>query len=125
MHAIARYNVACVLQDNDKNMTDIKTMMAGLSYTECHALKALEKKAHKWAEDACNYPISERTQKRRENIIYRDIARIFGTVPTGFFYNGDPRGYALKIDNEKASVDGIARDWGGYGILAHPGNFTA
>ena len=93
-------------------------ILDGLSYGDMRELRALERKAHKWAEDACNYPISERTQARREKIVERDIARIFGKVPAGFFYNGDPRGYALKIDPEKGSIEGLERDWGGYGILS-------
>lgn len=55
-----------------------------------------------------------------ENQIYR----IFGTVPDGFFVNGDARGSALKIDNEtpegKALIEAckLHTDWGGYGILS-------
>lgn len=41
-----------------------------------------------------------------------------GTIPEGFFWNLDPRGYALKIDPEKGGVVGLMTDWGGYGILA-------
>lgn len=47
------------------------------------------------------------------------VRRILGRLPDGFFVNGDPRGYALKIDNDKSSIpDGMHTDWGGYGILA-------
>jgi len=94
-----------------------------ISWADMLALKVLERKAHKWAEDGCNYEISEKTSTRRYNIIYRDIKRIFGVIPDGFFYNQDPRGYALKIDDEKGDVDGLVRDWGGYGLLAHPESF--
>jgi hypothetical protein len=61
----------------------------------------------------------------------RDVQRItelvreaLGAIPPGFFVNGDPRGYALKIDNEdsagKALIDELRlhTDWGGYGILS-------
>lgn len=42
-----------------------------------------------------------------------------GRIPAGFFVNGDPRGYALKIDPERGTVpDGMHTDWGRYGILA-------
>ena len=36
------------------------------------------------------------------------------------FFNGDPRGYTLKIDDEYVRLNGldIYRDWGGYGILS-------
>jgi hypothetical protein len=42
----------------------------------------------------------------------------------GFFVNGDPRGYALKIDNETPEGKALIQktkmhtDWGGYGILS-------
>lgn len=101
-----------------------KNALSALSWPEVVALKALERKAHKWAEDYCNYPISERTQARRENIVLRDLNRIFsGNIPKGTFYNQDPRGYALKIDPERGDVSGLVTDWGGYGLLAHPDNF--
>ena len=46
------------------------------------------------------------------------VAKIFGgQVPQGFFVNTDPRGYALKID-EGFIPDGMATDWGRFGILA-------
>lgn len=44
--------------------------------------------------------------------------------PPGFFVNGDPRGYALKIDNATLegraliAAVGLHTDWGGYGILS-------
>lgn len=46
------------------------------------------------------------------------------TPPPGFFVNGDPRGHALKIDNNKPEGQalikavGLHTDWGGYGILS-------
>jgi hypothetical protein len=47
------------------------------------------------------------------------IRRILGRLPDGFFVNGDPRGYALKLDNDKATIPaGLHTDWGRYGILA-------
>lgn len=46
------------------------------------------------------------------------VARAFGgRIPEGFFVNGDPRGYALKIRAEHAPA-GMATDWGRNGILA-------
>lgn len=96
-----------------------KKLFADVSYPEFKFLQSIERKAHKWAEDSCNYEISERTEARRNAIIERDIKRVFGGVlPLGFFINGDPRGYALKIDPEKGDVEGLERDWGGYGILS-------
>lgn len=52
--------------------------------------------------------------------VARDCVRnVFGTVPAGFFVNGDARGYALKLDPEKCTVPaGMETDWGRNGILA-------
>lgn len=91
-----------------------------LTKTQKRALKALERKAHKWAEQSCNGGVSERTETRRNNIVQKEIVDILGERPAGFFYNGDPRGYALKIDPEHGSTDGFVTDWGGYGILSRP-----
>ena len=45
------------------------------------------------------------------------VIRLFGCLPDGFFVNGDPRGYTLKIKPEFAP-EGMSKDWGGYGCLA-------
>jgi hypothetical protein len=51
-------------------------------------------------------------------IEYR-MGHIFGKIPDGFFFNKDPRGYALKIAPEVAkTMGGLHKDWGGNGILA-------
>lgn len=52
------------------------------------------------------------------------VESILGTRPPGFFVNGDPRGYALKIDNETPegqlliATVGLQRDLGGFGLLS-------
>ena len=48
------------------------------------------------------------------------VAKAFGgTLPQGFRFNQDPRGYSLKLDPQRAPLPaGIVTDWGGYGILA-------
>lgn len=97
-----------------------QNILSSLSYSDCLALIALEKKAHKWAEDSCNFDMPEATETRRHNIIMRDIKRIFGEVPKGFYLNGDPRGAILKIDPEKGGdTEGLQTDWGSYGMLAY------
>lgn len=93
-----------------------------LSTVQKRNLKFLEEKAHQWAEDECNLPLSEEIIDARNQIVYDEVCDIFGgRLPNGFFYNTDPRGYALKINNEKAKIpNGLRTDWGGYGLLAHP-----
>jgi hypothetical protein len=100
---------------NDKKANE--ALFGNLSKMQIKALRNLENKAHKWAEDACNYDIQEKTQTRRRNIVFRDIADILGRVPAGFVYNTDPRGHALKIESE-AVPQGMITDWGGYGIIS-------
>jgi len=44
-----------------------------------------------------------------------------GSLPTGLYINGDPRGHKLKLGAGLPGVhipDGMERDWGGNGILA-------
>lgn len=89
-------------------------------------LLSVEREAHKAAEDYCNLPNfdwEKATDKARGK-----VERIFnGKLPAGFFVNGDPRGYALKINaGNEAGMEyhpeyipaGLHKDWGGYGILA-------
>ena len=83
-------------------------------------LRRIEKRAHRWAEDSCNYDIGEAEKARRDEEIHTRVANQFGgQTPAGFQLNGDPRGYALKIDPAKAKIPtGMQTDWGGYGLLA-------
>lgn len=95
-------------------------------------LRTLENRAHRNAEQYCNGPEyhgidQDEYFKRRERIEEQVKALFGGTLPRGFFINGDPRGYALKINagNEAGQEhhpeyipQGLHKDWGGYGILA-------
>lgn len=79
-------------------------------------LKAIESTASRYATAECN---GENTPEGWEEKLTERVKKVFGRVPTGFFINGDPRGYALKIDNEKGIIpEGMQKDWGGYGLLA-------
>lgn len=91
-------------------------------------LRRVEAFAHRKAEDYCNRVIdSDGWDKAHEDIEWR-VKRIFyGVLPPGFRINGDPRGYALKIDagtdagsepHPEYIPEGMHTDWGGYGILA-------
>lgn len=89
-------------------------------------LLALERKAHKGAENYCNGVGGMQEEKSWERFtahIRLDVERLFGGPVPGFFVNGDARGYALKIDDEMVrkhypSDIGFCRDMGGYGILS-------
>lgn len=97
-----------------------------------NTLCRIERRAHKLAEDACNYGMEDSIIEKRKEAIKSQVKKVFGgKLPNGFFLNGDPRGYSLKISVEgnrifANSEDGINRDGraisytnlGGYGILA-------
>ena len=87
--------------------------------TVYNALRRLEKRAERANLAACNTPEGAEAQGGEHEAVAAGVRRVLGYLPRGFFVNGDPRGYALKIDNEKATVpSGIQKDWGGYGCLA-------
>ena len=83
----------------------------------------LEVKAHRLAEDYCNGLIeSDDWLDIKEKKVLKALDRLLNFSSQGIpvFVNGDPRGYALKIDDtyvREHNLD-IHRDWGGYGILA-------
>ena len=83
---------------------------------------SIEVKAHRLSEDYCNGLIeSDDWEDVTEKILIRlDKVLNFRTQHIPVFVNGDPRGYALKIDDEyvRAHSLKIHRDMGGYGILA-------
>ena len=91
----------------------------------CKKLKRLENKAHKYAEDECNglADYDEFVQLSKEHGFIEQADKLLNFKAKGIkvFFNGDCRGYALKISDEhkEAMIEaGIMRDWGGYGIIA-------
>ena len=79
-------------------------------------LLRVERKAHRLAERHCNdSTLTEEHQERLEKRYIKEVLEILGYLPDGFFINGDPRGYALKIEGESLIS---YTDWGGYHILA-------
>ena len=96
-------------------------------------LLKLEHEAHKACEWYCNgvdvFGV-EFGEDRLDAVlepIKEKVLKLFGGKLPGFFINQDPRGYALKIQDDivrnyaDAGVTpfiNIQRDWGGYGLLA-------
>ena len=82
----------------------------------------LEYKAHRLAEDYCNGKIEIDEWEGISDKILASLEKIIGKKNMNkVFFNGDPRGYALKIDDkyrDKMHKAGITRDFGGYGIIA-------
>ena len=102
------------------------------------ALLKIERIAHEGAEAYCNGTIyrclskygsghfnfnaDENAWERFSNMIEKQVQTLFNGKLPYLYINGDPRGYALKIDEEKGreliEKTGLERDWGGYGLLA-------
>ena len=82
-------------------------------------LKKLDNAVCRYNENCCNLPDYD-DPKKEANHIKRVKALFGGKLPKGFFINGDPRGYALKINDPKKHYPRINlyQDFGGYGILA-------
>lgn len=107
----------------------------------CKALRRLELKAHKAAENWCNgipgpkAPAAEHDSDwwgdEGERLVEKAV-KILGNAgrgneDIGIVFNGDARGYALKISAVEHEFCGlpdtvecrdIYKDWGGYGIVA-------
>lgn len=82
----------------------------------CKSLRILEGKANRAAVDYCNGRIE---CEQWENIAISTKKRLIKLLGRNdVFINGDPRGYALKIDEEASKQWRGYRDMGGYGILA-------
>lgn len=93
----------------------------------CKKLRRIEGAAHKLAEDACNSLSmeSKEYQSKWASVQSRLWAVLQVDNPGNkwqhvLHINMDPRGYALKIDDEYMRAHNITlyRDMGGYGILA-------
>ncbi len=88
----------------------------------CERLHRIEVQAHRNAEDYCNGVLNIKIYEKRQAALEKRLDAIlhykFHRIPV--FFNGDPRGYALKIEDEYMRVKNVIlhRDMGGYGIIA-------
>ena len=83
----------------------------------CKKLRRIENKLNRLFTDHCNIgekPGDEAIIERAE----KSIKKILPEIGKALYINHDPRGYSLKIREDKAKEIGILTDWGGYGILA-------
>lgn len=80
-------------------------------------LRIIEARASRGATDYCNGEIDMDEWEAISEAARRAVAKALGgRLPEGFFVNGDPRGYALKIDG--VVPEGMHTDWGRNGCLA-------
>lgn len=87
----------------------------------------IERRHHRKALDYCNEPQADGWLELWETQKLMDLAALRALLPHvqegAFFVNQDPRGYAIKLDNEneagRAAIElaGCVTDWGGYGLL--------
>ena len=83
----------------------------------CKKLHRIETRAHRMAEEMCNYEVDIEKYEKAFDRIETRVKEILGKGPA-VFINRDPRGYALKIRSKEAKYLDIHKDWGGYGIIA-------
>lgn len=87
----------------------------------CKKLHRLEVFATRKAEDLCNGVLQEPDDKDYSDGVMKSLIKILNPpAHIKLYINRDPRGYALKIDDEckrKYNLE-IYTDMGGYGILA-------
>ena len=110
-------------QQIERHGDDLKVIFSLSDDTDsiklCKKLFRLENKAHQLAEDDYNgINVNADVEK-----IFKSVSKILNLKNINdfkIFFNNDPRGYALKIDDEFVSKNKlkIHRDWGGNGILA-------
>lgn len=99
--------------------------------TLCKRLRRIEGSAHRHAERRCNEDVPDRECERVKTLTANKLAALLGSGSDRIWLNGDPRGYALKVDLRKTpcgkSLDDtgchcpaerLHTDWGGYGIIA-------
>jgi len=88
----------------------------------CKQIHTVEIKAGKLALDYCNGDIDMDQIDSEEDKIMARLDKIINFKSQGIpvFFNRDPRGYSLKIDNNyiRNNQTDIYRDMGGYGILS-------
>ena len=87
----------------------------------CKKLRRIERKAHAAAVDYCNGYINDHRFERDITKALAAVVKILGPLAADVvFINGDPRGYALKIDDAAMIHHGwkLYRDMGGYGIIS-------
>lgn len=113
-------------QQIEKHGNDLNQIFnTGLdAITLCKKLHSLEIKANKIACDWCNGVIETENIDAILMPLMKKVRTILGneSAATGKYYvmfNGDARGYALKISDKivKGNNLQIYTDWGGYGII--------
>ena len=111
--------------EHGKNLKRVFNLDSSIDEVKlCKALFRIENTAHSIAEDFCNYGYEseEETEAIIDNILNKvDKLLNFKNQNIPVFFNGDPRGYTLKIEDSYMRDNKIYpfySDWGNYGIIA-------
>lgn len=94
-HRVADF-VARLPQLHPANVTDVVNLFS------------IADRLHKYAETACNFSLTDRQEKRVDALEKRAIAHAAALGVT-LKFNGDPRGYAVKV----MLPNGDYNTWGG------------
>jgi len=102
---------------NFKNITGAPEGAQAYAY-----FRRIEERLHRYAEIACERSLSQTEERLILNLLGQ-VERLLGKREKVWFYNTDPRGYALKISDAymrtRADIPReFPRDIGGYGIIA-------
>ena len=107
------------INEHGKNLNNIfHTDIDNISL--CKKLFRLENKGNRLATDYCNGNIEENYFDIEKEKTLKSVNKILNFIKLNIpvFFNSDPRGYALKIEDDFIKDIAIHKDWGGYGILA-------
>ena len=80
-------------------------------------LRRIEQQAGQVAVEYCNGRQTTEGWERFVEQFTNRVALVLGGVPPGFFVNGDPRGWTLKLQPGSVPFN-LHEDWGRYQILA-------
>jgi hypothetical protein len=110
------------IKKHGENLKVVFNLEAGIDPVKlCKSLRRIEIKAQRLALALCNGDIDEITDDQK-TAIFSAVDKLLHYKAAGIpvFFNKDPRGYALKIDDAYVRDHNvtISRDWGGYGIIA-------
>ena len=100
-----------------RRLRRLECRISRMNERDCSVSPRNDAQAEDWAreyEDAC---------ERVKSLLWGKAATHSPDGVPRIRFNGDPRGYALKIDDawmheNRDAARGIKRDWGGYGLLA-------
>jgi len=111
--------------EHGKNLKRVFNLDDSINEIElCKKLFRIENKASFIAEAWCSH-VNE-TEEEQEKIINDILNKVdkllnFKSQNIPVFFNGDPRGFTLKIEDSYMKENKIYpfySDWGGYGIIA-------